>query len=576
MVTNSPTRRTLDALAKNGMLYRHVWSTFPVCAPARTAIITGMYPTSAGAQHMRSLVPMPEGTKMFPQYLREAGYYVTNDTKEDYNLEKPGQVWDDSSSKAHWRNRANGQPFFAIFNFLTTHESQIRKRPHTPLHDPDKVRVPAYHPDTPEVRQDWAQYYDKMTEMDAEIGHVLKELKRDGLVDDTIIFYYGDHGPGLARSKRFPYNSGLQVPLLISIPPRYRHLAPPTWQVGGASERLVGFVHLAATVLSLAGIQPSAHLQGHAFLGPYRTQDPDYLYGFRGRMDERYDMMRSARDERYVYVRNYMPHRIYGQHVEYLFQTPSTQAWHRMYEKGELEPPQTYFWETKPYEELYDLKLDPDETKNLAGSEEHQQTLARFHQAVDEHILATRDTGFLPENEIHSRSKGRAPQDMAQDDGVYPLKRIKETAELAASLEKDATLQLIESLTDNDSAVRYWAALGLLMRGKQAVDTSRLTLRKLLEDPKPAPRIVAAEALGRFGSEADVPRSLDVLLALADAENNGAYIAMMAMNALDYMDDRARSAKAAIAELPDEDPNASHRFSANIGKLIDKALADLK
>ena len=371
-----------------------------------------------------------------------------------------------------------------------------------------------------------------MTEMDARVGRVLKELEEDGLVDETIIFYYGDHGAGLARSKRFPYNSGLQVPLLIAVPTKYQNLVPPEWQAGGASERLVGFVDLPATVLSLAGIKPLAHLQGHAFLGPDRARGPDYLYGFRGRMDERYDMMRSARDERYVYLRNYMPHRIYGQHVEYLFQTPSTQVWHGLYEEGRLEPPQTFFWETKPYEELYDLELDPDEATNLAASDEHQETLARFRQAVDDHILSTRDTGFLPENEIHSRSNGRAPGDMAKDNNTYPLERIKTTAELAASLVADATPQLVESLTDEDSAVRYWAALGLLMRGRQAVDSSRLALRKLLQDPEPASRIVAAEALGRFGSEADVHSSLDVLLPLADAERSGAYVAMMAMNAL--------------------------------------------
>jgi uncharacterized sulfatase len=293
-------------------------------------------------------------------------------------------------------------------------------------------------------------------------------------------------------------------------------------------------------------------------------------------MDERYDMMRSARDERYVYIRNYMPHRIYGQHVEYLFQTPTTQVWHRLYEEGRLEPPRTFFWETKPYEELYDLERDPDETTNLAASDEHQETLARFRQAVDEHILSTRDTGFLPENEIDARSNGRAPGDMAKDNETYPLERIKTTADLAASLVDDAKPQLVSSLADEDSAVRYWAALGLLMRGRQAVDSSRLALGKLLQDPEPAPRIVAAEALGRFGSEEDVRSSLDVLLPLADAENNGAYVAMMAMNALDYMDERARVAKAAIFELPSEDPNASRRFSRNIGKLIDKALADIK
>ena len=182
---------------------------------------------------------MPPFMKMYPQFLRERGYYCTNNNKEDYNLEKPGQVWDDSSGKAHWKNRKPGQPFFAIFNITVSHESQIRVRPHTLKHDPAKVRVPAYHPDTPEVRHDWAQYYDKITEMDAQAGQRLQELDDAGLTDDTIVFFYGDHGSGMPRSKRWPYNSGLHVPLIVHVPEKFKHLAPKDYAAGGASDRLV-------------------------------------------------------------------------------------------------------------------------------------------------------------------------------------------------------------------------------------------------------------------------------------------------------------------------------------------------
>ncbi|VAX37786.1 Sulfatase, partial [hydrothermal vent metagenome] len=190
----------IDGLAKKGVIYLNCWSTAPVCAPARTTLITGMYPPSLGAEHMRTMINLPKGIQMYPQYLRKAGYYCTNNSKTDYNLVEPGQVWNASSRKAHWKNRKPGQPFFAIFNHTISHESKIRNKPHTLIHDPAKVRVPAYHPDTPEVRHDWAQYYDRITEMDAKVGRNLKELADAGLTDETIIFYYGDHGSGMPRS----------------------------------------------------------------------------------------------------------------------------------------------------------------------------------------------------------------------------------------------------------------------------------------------------------------------------------------------------------------------------------------
>lgn len=571
--SNTP---NLDRVAAKGMIYTNAWSNAPVCAPARTTIIAGVYPTSVGAQHMRSMTRLPAHMKMYPQYLREVGYYCANNVKEDYSLEKPGQVWDELSNEAHWRKRRPGQPFFAIFNFTTTHESQIRKRPHTPVHDPTKVRVPAYHPDTPEVRQDWAQYYDKLTEMDAQAGEVLEQLEDDGLAEDTIIFYYGDHGPGMPRSKRWPYDSGLHVPLIVYIPPKLNHLAPESWQPGGKSDRLVGFIDLAPTVLSLANVQPPEHMQGRAFLGPYAQPEPEFSYGFRGRMDERYDMVRTVRDKRYVYLRQYMPHRIYGQHVSYMFETPTTQVWKRLYDEGKLTPPKTYFWETKPPEELYDLQNDPDEVDNLASAPEHHATLERFRKAEREWVTSIRDTGFLPENEIHSRSQGSTPWDMAHNDQTYPMRRIMDAADLASMLEPAATPQLGDLLRDPDSAVRYWAALGILIRGENAVSRQRQPLLKALEDPAPAVRVAAGEALGRFSTVADAHKALDVLVALADAQKNGAIVALMAANAIDYIDERARPAKARIEKIAREDPNAHPRFKGYVNRVIEKILADLE
>ena len=333
------TTPNLDALAKRGVMYSHCWSTAPVCAPARTTIISGLYPPSTGAQHMRSMTQLPESIRMYPEHLKKAGYYCTNNSKEDYNLQKPKDLWDASSGKAHWKNRKEGQPFFAIFNHTISHESKIRNeiKPENQIHDPAKVRVPAYHPDTPVVRKDWAQYYDRLTMMDKEVGQDLKELEEAGLADDTIIFYYGDHGSGMPRSKRWPYNSGLHVPLIVVIPEKFADLRPDGYETGGTIDRLVGFIDLAPTVLSLAGVEPPEEYQGHAFAGEFEAESPDYQYGFRGRMDERYDFVRTVGDGRFIYIRNYNPHEIYGQYVSYMFQTPTTAQWRGLLRSGTFE-----------------------------------------------------------------------------------------------------------------------------------------------------------------------------------------------------------------------------------------------
>ena len=567
------TTPNVDKLAAKGMLFTHAWSCAPVCAPSRTTLISGMYASSTGGEHMRSLVPYPAGKQMYPQLLREAGYYCSNNAKEDYNLAQPGKVWDNSSKQGHWRNRAADQPFFAVFNSEKSHESKIRLRPHKAVHDPARVRVPPYHPDTPEVRRDWAQYYDIVSEADADAGKVLAQLDADGLADDTIVFYYGDHGSGMPRSKRWPYNSGLHVPLVVFIPEKFKALRPPEYKAGGKSDRLVSFVDFAPTLLSLAGVKPPEWMQGYAFLGKFIAPAPPFLHGFRGRMDERNDLIRSVTDGRYVYVRNYMPHLIYGQHLDYMWQTPTTRVWEQLHNDGKLTPVQDAFWNRKPPEELYDLQSDPDEVKNLAASPAHAAIKAKLHQAQQDHALSIRDVGFIPEGERFARAQGGSPYDLGHDDAKYPLARVLQTAEMASMLQPDALPALKKAMTDSDSAVRYWGALGVLMRGQSGVEAAHEELRAALKDSSTEVRIVAAQALGQFGTEADLKDVLPRLVASADWSKNNVFSSLAALSSLDALGKKAAPAAPAILALPEKGDAPAARFEGYVPRLLEEIKA---
>jgi uncharacterized sulfatase len=560
----------VDALAAKGMLYKRAWSTAPVCAPSRTVIISGLYTSSSGGQHMRSMVPLPANVKLYPQFLREAGYYCVNNSKEDYNVRQPARLWNASSGTAHWKNRTNGQPFFAIFNSTKSHESQIRTRPHRQIADPARMRVPAYHPDTPEVRQDWAQYYDKVSEADADAGRRLKEIEEAGLAADTIVFYYGDHGSGMPRSKRWPANSGLHVPLVVFFPEKWSHLAPKEYQPGGKSDRLVSFADLAPTLLSLVGLKPPEWMQGHAFAGSHQSEPPKFLYGERGRMDERMDLVRSVSDGRYVYLRNYFPHVSQGQRVAYQFETPTTRIWRELFDQGKTTEAQSLFWRVpKAPEELYDLQTDPDEVRNLASSPPHRAILEKLRTAQREHLVRIRDVCFLPEGEMHSRSRGTTPYELARDETRYPLQRIVAAAELASNLEPGALPELKKLLADADSVVRYWAALGFLMRGQDAVTRNEDALRTALDDASPYVRIVAAEALGLHGRDSARASALAVLRELAPAEKNGVLISMAALAAIEALGARASSLHDFVRRLNPNGPSPGARFDSYVPRLIE-------
>ena len=406
----------IDKLADRGIRYTNVYSHSGVCAPTRSGIITGMYPTTIGTHHMRCKGVPPAYVKCFSEYLRAAGYYCTNNVKTDYQFDPPASAWDENSRKAHWRNRDKDQPFFAIFNFTTTHESQIRNRnklmleriaalkPHE-KHDPAKAVLPPYYPDTPLVRKDWAQYYDIITLMDKQVADVLKQLEDNGLVDDTIVWFWGDHGRGLPRGKRWIYDSGLRIPLIIHVPEKWRKLVmpdnPDAVKPGTVNDELVAFIDFAPTMLSLAGIKIPDHIQGRAFLGSQKAEPREYIFAARDRMDEAYDLIRAVRDKRYKYIRNYMWYVTRGQDINYMNQMPTMQEMRRLNAEGKLKGPQKqYFEPTKPVEELYDTITDPHEVKNLTGDPKYKDVLRRMRVIHAKWVRETRDMGLIPEPEF--------------------------------------------------------------------------------------------------------------------------------------------------------------------------------
>jgi arylsulfatase A-like enzyme len=533
----------LNRLASRGVRFRRVWSVAPVCAPARTALISGVYPQSSGGLHMRSQVPVPDDWRFYPQFLREAGMYCTNNAKEDYNLEVRGKVWDESSKRAHWRNRGAGQAFFAVFNIELTHESQVRKRPHRVVHDPAAVRLPSYWPDLPEVRQDWAQYHDRMTAMDGRVGELLREVEEAGLAGETIVIYCGDHGPGLPRCKRTPMDSGLRVPLLMHFPEKWRHLAPAGYAEGGELTQLVDFTDFAPTFLSLYGLEIPGWMQGRAFAGQRRAEPRRYVFGMRDRMDERYDPVRSVSDGRWVYVRNFFTHRPAGQRVAYQFETPMTRAWHRLAREKPLPEAQAAFWKPHPAEELYDLENDPDEVKNLAGDPGSGEVLARMRSALREQEELVGDVSLLPEAEMLRLSAGGSPYAMARAGGSFRFAEVVRSAFEASrpgiSAEEIGTL-----LRHSEAGVRWWGAMGCRMRSDLA-EAERGRLGEMLAEENPGVRVAAAEALR--GKDAAVA----VLLKSADLLQSDYYDALRALNSLeDLGEERVGQLRGELMKLP--------------------------
>ena len=405
----------IDALANDGVRFTQVFSASGVCAPNRSALITGVYPQSLGTQHMRTTnrdyeaVP-PAAVKAFPELLRQAGYATANTAKTDYQFGEPFTIWDVNEGNfalppdlAVWRQLPAGKPFFAMINLMSTHESRLatletegqgtfgsvikalalaREATVSEVTDPADVSVPAYYPDTPQVRESIAQHYDNIHYMDEQVGEVVANLRADGLLGSTVVIWTTDHGDGLPRAKRAVYDSGLHIPLILRWPDKTG--------AGQVDRRLVSVIDLAPSILQLAGIEVPAFVQGQAMLNTALTQD--YVFAGRDRMDAVPDHVRAVRDQRYKYIRNYQADLPYFRPLAFRDMFPVMQVLWQGNSAGTLSKEQRlYFAAPRPLEELYDTVRDPQEVVNLADEPKHAQTLLRLRDAMDAWIIRVGD-----------------------------------------------------------------------------------------------------------------------------------------------------------------------------------------
>ncbi len=502
----------IERLAAKGLRFTRAFSNAPVCSVARTTLATGCYAPRIGTNNHRRLEPahLPQGMRLFPASLREAGYYTSNNSKEDYNTAKDPGVWDDSSKNASWRNRPDpAQPFFHMQSHPESHESSLHfdaklVETEPTRHDLAAVTLPPYFPDTPLFRYTFARYLDRIQIIDGIVGETVAKLEEDGLLEDTFIFYFGDHGGVLPRGKGYLYESGLHVPLVVRIPEKWRHLVP--FDRGADVTGFVSFIDFAPTVLKLAGVEVPASMDGKAFLGEGVGADEvngrDTALGSADRFDEKIDMVRSLRVGDWKYVRNYQPYQPDGLQNNYRYQMAAYREWRDLYREGKLGSDQRAFFEAKAPEALYDLAADPHETRNLAGEPAQKERLNAMRADLRNRLKAMPDLGFLPESVLIAEALAD-PVAWGQEHREQIASLIDAADLMLAPLPtKEAALRgLFES---GDPLKQYWAATVASAFGEEAVELAPLA-SKLLDAPQSYVRVRAIEFLGLIG-KAD-PRS---------------------------------------------------------------------
>ena len=577
---------TFDAFAAEGITYTNAFANAPVCAPSRSGIITGVYPPAMGSQHMRSNVSIAEHINFFPKYLKDAGYFTSLRIKRDYNIPKQEGTWDIDdwwNIPDAFKGREDNQPYFMMYNTWMTHEGKIHGRENGPNYfkatfsaldslvvekmfssvkkiNPNKVVVPPYMPDLPEVRDDLAYYHELMQMLDMEFKHVLDQLEASGELENTIVIYSSDHGGVLGRSKRFTFESGLQIPLIVKYPKKWQHLAPV--KAGGTSDKLVSLIDIAPTVLALAGVAKPEHLSGHNFLG---KDDYNYAYGFRGRMDESYDMVRTLRNKKYRYIRNYYPHRPAAQHINYLWEAKNVQAWEAAYHKNALDSTAQLFFLPKPTEELYLIEDDTSNTNNLIENAEHNAVLEDFRTAMDSVLLTTMDTGFIPEGALWAGSKS-TNLNYADYVKTLPFKKIYKAANTATKGIK--TEELITLTKDTDANVRFWGTVGILVNLSRAQQIGELKkyedeLIQLSKDQAGDVAVNASEILYLLGQEDFAITNLTKLLL-----DENPFVSLRATNAIEALNFETfpKSIQQSLEKLSKMDEKGSHQYAIRKAK----------
>ncbi len=541
---------SVEAMAADGVVFEHAFSNAPVCSVARTTLQTGTYGPRIGAHYHRKLKPvaLPDGAKLFPAHLREAGYYTTNNSKTDFNVVADG-VWDESSKKATWRKRPRkDQPFFHMQSFGVSHESSLHFPPKTMATtktetDLAAVKIAPVHPDTPTFRYTYARYFDRMKAVDAQIGQVVRQLEEDGLLEETIVFYFGDHGGVLPGSKGYTHETGLHVPLVVRIPEKWRKLVP--YESGSRAEGFVSFVDFGPTVLNLAGVKPPASMDGRAFLGEGITkadvESRDETFGHADRFDEKSDFVRTLRKGKFKYVRNYEPFYPDGLQNNYRYRMLAYQEWRELFRAGKLDETQRTFFEPKPVEALYDVEADPYETRNLAGNPEHTADLHRLRQRLGAIERALPDLSFYPESVIVDEAAPNAAEFGRKH--AEEIDRLADVADLALLPFDQAKRPLETAIVSESKWARYWALTVCASFGEEA---KSLAIRavELLQDDEPLVRVRAAEFLAILGEGDPKPTVLDALSSTKSGTEAG-----LILNAVVFLRDGGPGIDFAPSEL---------------------------
>lgn len=522
---------TIEKLAKQGLVFDRAFSNAPVCSTARTTLATGCYGPRIGTQYHRreKHAEMPQGLKMFMADLHDAGYYTANKSKKDYNAIESLNSWDESSGKASWRKRKPGQPFFFMQSFGVTHEGGLHfpaKQMNNPTQtDPASVKLSPKHPDTPTFRYTYARYHDRHKAFDQQAAEVVAQLEADGLMDDTFIFYFGDHGGVMPGSKGYAYEVGLHVPLVVYVPKSFQHLVDA--EPGTRHQGFVSFIDFGPTVLNLAGVKAHQRVDGKPFLGKgvkmAEVNARDEAFGYADRFDEKYDLVRTYRKGNFKYMRNYQPFNIDGLENNYRYKALAYKEWRKLHEAGKLNAVQSQFFEPRAPEALYDLSVDPYETNNLAGEPEHAEKLAEMRRALNGWVKGMPDLSFYPEPYLVDHALDNATG--FGQSHKQKITRLVDIADLQLRPFAEAQTGIAKALKSSDPVERYWGLIVCSAFGKEAAAFTADAMALATKDPDPLVRTRAAEFLGLTNATDPVP-----LIAEALAKSRSKIEAVLILN----------------------------------------------
>lgn len=456
----------ISALANQGVVFDNAFSNAPVCSVARSTIITGAYAPRIGTQYHRKMskVKLPDNIKPFPIYLKQAGYYVTNNAKEDYNFIKEEKIWDESSLKATYKNRKDGQPFFHVQNFHNTHEGKLHFNEKQlsealDLNNLDSIKPFPYHPDTPTFRYTQSLLHNHHKDVDKEIGKFIENLEKEGLMENTIIFYYGDHGGVLPRSKGYLYESGLNVPMVVRVPEKWKKLSP--FKGGTRTSSFVDFVDLVPTVLSLAGIKIPEGIDGTPFMGKglkkSQIEKQDTTFGYADRFDEKYDLVRSVRKGKYKYIRNYQPFNVDGLYNYYRYKMLAYKEWYKLFQEEKLNEVQSHFFNARSPETLYDIEKDPHEINNLAQNDQYKETLINLREILNNHVVSQADLSFFPEPYFLQNGLENAVSFGQENKNL--IEKLITIADLSLQPYNEVSSKIKEALNNTNPWIRYWGLI---------------------------------------------------------------------------------------------------------------------